>query len=270
MNAYQTLGLKSGASQAEIKRVYRKLAQKYHPDKNKEAGSEAKFVLIKEAYEFLISGKSNSGVFDELKPTPKPKPPPKPAEPAPVWQTGYGAKNAVKVKIVVSFSDAYTGTYAKLPVPGAYSIHVRPGVQNGHKERRLCQSAHLGIQDYFDIEYSLYDPIGFYKLQAIDGVMRFCCHLEMTTGQVLSGFQHSLKNVNPNAGPVLVTIPANDYEKPVRIPGAGIRLDEAGRRSDLYVIPIVRFTPIEKEIQPVLVALNRKVQDALKLYNYFK
>ena len=43
---YDTLGVKSGASEDEIKSAYRKLARKYHPDKNKEAGAEDKFKAI--------------------------------------------------------------------------------------------------------------------------------------------------------------------------------------------------------------------------------
>lgn len=269
MNAHQVLGLSPGATTAAVKRAYRKLAQKYHPDKNKETGAEKKFVLIKEAYEFLLSGKSNSGVFDnpvlKTKPT-KPNPKPKPT-PAPVWQTGYGSTNVKKIQLLVSFSDAYTG--AKIRAPDTpFIIYVRPGVQNGYKERRLCRSQQ-GYEDYLDIEYRLYDPSGFYKLQDLDGRLRVCCHLEITSGQLLCGFEHTLKNINPAAGPVIVIIPVN-HCKYIQVHNAGIRLDEAGHRSDLFVIPVVTMTSIDREIQPVLVALNKKVQESLKTYSYFK
>ena len=50
---YATLGVERTATQAEIKKAYRKAAQKYHPDRNKEAGAEEKFKEINEAYDVL-------------------------------------------------------------------------------------------------------------------------------------------------------------------------------------------------------------------------
>lgn len=50
---YQTLGVDKKASADEIKSAYRKLAKKYHPDINKEAGASEKFKEINEAYEVL-------------------------------------------------------------------------------------------------------------------------------------------------------------------------------------------------------------------------
>jgi len=50
---YEVLGLKKGASVDEVKASYKKLAKKYHPDLNKEAGAEEKFKEILEAYQVL-------------------------------------------------------------------------------------------------------------------------------------------------------------------------------------------------------------------------
>lgn len=50
---YEILGVPRTATEAEIKKAYRRLAQKYHPDVNKDPGAEAKFKEINEAYEVL-------------------------------------------------------------------------------------------------------------------------------------------------------------------------------------------------------------------------
>lgn len=50
---YEVLGVSKTASQDEIKSAYRKLALKYHPDRNKEEGAAEKFMEIQEAYDVL-------------------------------------------------------------------------------------------------------------------------------------------------------------------------------------------------------------------------
>ena len=50
---YKTLGIEKTATAEEIKKAYRKLARKYHPDTNKEKNAEEKFKDISEAYEVL-------------------------------------------------------------------------------------------------------------------------------------------------------------------------------------------------------------------------
>ncbi|MFW2368383.1 MAG: DnaJ C-terminal domain-containing protein [Desulforhopalus sp.] len=54
MDYYETLGVKKGTSETDIKKAYRKLALKFHPDKNKgDKTAEAKFKQISEAYAVL-------------------------------------------------------------------------------------------------------------------------------------------------------------------------------------------------------------------------
>ena len=50
---YQILGVSRDAETSDIKKAYRKLARKYHPDVNQDAGAEDKFKQVNEAYEVL-------------------------------------------------------------------------------------------------------------------------------------------------------------------------------------------------------------------------
>ncbi len=62
---YEVLGLSKGATEQEIKKAYRSLAKKYHPDVNKEANAEAKFKEINEAYEVLSDGQKKA-TYDQF------------------------------------------------------------------------------------------------------------------------------------------------------------------------------------------------------------
>jgi molecular chaperone DnaJ len=62
---YDVLGLSKGASEDDIKKAYRKLAKKYHPDVNKADDAEAKFKEINEAYE-VLSDPQKKAAYDQF------------------------------------------------------------------------------------------------------------------------------------------------------------------------------------------------------------
>lgn len=62
---YEVLGVDRSASAAEIKKAYRNMALKYHPDKNKEPDAETKFKEINQAYE-ILSDEQKRKTYDQF------------------------------------------------------------------------------------------------------------------------------------------------------------------------------------------------------------
>lgn len=86
---YQILGVSRDASEDDIKKSYRKLARKYHPDVSKEKNAEEKFKEVSEAYE-VLRDKEKRAAYDRLgahRPGEEFRPPPDWAE---QFTRGYG------------------------------------------------------------------------------------------------------------------------------------------------------------------------------------
>lgn len=82
---YATLGVKRTATQDDIKRAYRKLARKYHPDVSKEPDAEARFKEVAEAHEALIDVERRAAYDDIAQRHASGQP----FEPPPGWDSGF-------------------------------------------------------------------------------------------------------------------------------------------------------------------------------------
>ncbi len=77
MDSYTILGVKPGASAAEIKRAYRRLAMAWHPDRNDHPEATERFKAIRAAYDALLA-KSETDVLEEPEDTAAPSSQPEP------------------------------------------------------------------------------------------------------------------------------------------------------------------------------------------------
>ncbi len=82
---YAALGVARGASADEIKRSYRKLARKYHPDVSKEPDAEARFKEVAEAYA-VLGDPEKRAAYDDIGQRPER---PQDFQPPPGWGQGY-------------------------------------------------------------------------------------------------------------------------------------------------------------------------------------
>ncbi len=145
---YKTLGVERGASDDDIKKAYRKLARKYHPDVSKELNAKEKFQEVAEAYETLRD-KEKRAAYDSLgsyRPGQDFRPPPD-------WFDRFGSGQTEDLHDV-DLSDLFeqmgifgrargrrSGFGRNMPIPGEdYELPVRISVEEAASgtERQLA------------------------------------------------------------------------------------------------------------------------------------
>ena len=111
---YAALGIASRATQTKIKRAYRRLARKYHPDVSKEPNAEARFKEVAEAHEALIDVERRAAYDDMARRRANGQP----FEPPPGWDSGYefsgrGAEGTSGGPQGADFSDFFESLFGR-------------------------------------------------------------------------------------------------------------------------------------------------------------
>jgi curved DNA-binding protein len=123
---YTTLGCKKDAGQDDIKRAYRRLARKFHPDVNKDPGAEERFKEIGEAYEVLHDPEKRKA-YDRFGSNWKAG---QDFEPPPGWDAGFtfdGRRQASAGAGSSDFSDFFETLF------GGQRFQTEDGVHFGHR-----------------------------------------------------------------------------------------------------------------------------------------
>jgi curved DNA-binding protein len=147
---YEILGVKRDAGADEIKKAYRKLAQKYHPDVSKDPGGEEKFKEVGEAYETLKDPEKRAA-YDQLgtyRPGEDFRPPPD-------WDRQYGtAASRSRTSIFpissrASPADAIAAERERAtPIPGQdYDVAVHITLEDAYRGAEVdAERRHAGAR----------------------------------------------------------------------------------------------------------------------------
>jgi curved DNA-binding protein len=146
---YKILGVERGAKEDEIKKAYRKLARKYHPDVSKEPNAKEKFQEVSEAYETLRD-KEKRAAYDSLgshRPGQDFRPPPD-------WHDRFGSGRQEDLRDV-DLSDLFEqmGIFGRAGRRGGFGRNVPiPGEDFETPVRITLEEAFRGAEREFQID----------------------------------------------------------------------------------------------------------------------
>jgi len=137
---YKTMGVDRKATPDEIKKAYRKLARKYHPDVSKEAGAEEKFKEVSEAYETLHDPEKRAA-YDQLGSFQ----PGQDFRPPPGWESNFGgagfADDGIDLAdLFASFTGrgGRAGRGSKMAMPGQdYEVNAHITLEEAYSGTEL-------------------------------------------------------------------------------------------------------------------------------------
>ena len=240
---YKILNVESTASDDEIKKSYRRLARKFHPDVSKEKGAEEQFKAINEAYE-VLKDKEKRSQYDQLKangyrPGDDFRPPPGASGGAGGFQYDFNdmggaggfsdffeslfgagrrpqqqqAPTGSRVKLSIPLEKSYSGGKQKIRIgKRTFEINIPVGIKPGQSIRLAGQGEHQGDL-MIEIDYKEHPEF------ELDG-LNILYTLTLMPWQAALGANISVPTLG---GLVELKVPANsDTGKRLRLKGRGM------------------------------------------------
>lgn len=284
---YAALEVPRDADAEAIKKSYRRLARKYHPDVSSEAGAEARFKEVAEAYETLRDPEKRAA-YDALGSRPEGEEFTAPGD----WRQHFGAGAGeafddldladlldalarrhggggqprpragrdYDIAASLSLEDAHRGTTLELRLeraegPQTLQVTVPPGVVEGQK-LRLRGKGGAGRDGGPDGDIYVHvqlQPDDRYRVHGRD----LYFELTLAPWEAALGAQVTVQTLD---GDVMLTVPQGTHAgQKLRLRGRG--LGNATTRGDLYAVVHIdvptRLTPRERELFEALAAESR-------------
>jgi curved DNA-binding protein len=136
---YEVLGVARGADAEAVKRAYRKLARKYHPDVSKEKNAETKFKELQEAYEVLRDPEKRAA-YDQLGRDYRPG---QQFRPPPDWSQRFGSGQ--RFSDLNGFSDFFSSLFGGAAGGGPGGPGPAPEADAGHLDVTV-EEAYSGVK----------------------------------------------------------------------------------------------------------------------------
>ena len=283
---YAALEVPRDADAEAIKKAYRRLARKYHPDVSSESGAENRFKEIAEAYETLRDPEKRAA-YDAL----GQRRPGEDMQPPPDWREHFGggdfssfedtdladllatlaARHGAQaagprhgrdydVRAALSLEDAHRGTQMELHLdrpegPQTLQITVPPGVTNGQK-LRLRGKGGKGVRGGPDGDIYVHIELLPHPRYRLDGKDLYF-DLPLAPWEAALGAEVRVPTLD---GEVMLTVPSGSHSgRKLRLRGRGLGTGSA--RGDLYAVVHIEvpgtLTPREKELFEMLASESR-------------
>ena len=139
---YQTLGVKRDATAEDLKKAFRKLARKYHPDVSKEADAEQRMREVNEAYA-VLSDPEKRAAYDQLG---RGYQPGQDFRPPPDWDAGFEfSGRGFSPHEAADFSDFFAELFGRMGGAGARHSHAGMRMQGEDHHAKVL----LDLEDAF-------------------------------------------------------------------------------------------------------------------------
>ena len=236
-NLYEALGVEKDATEADIKKAFRELAFKYHPDRNKDAGAEERFKEVSAAYD-ILSDKAKRQQYDQYGTTSQHQPNPgfdpfdlfRQAGGFSDWfeySNNYGRQSNkgedVSKVLNIDFLDAALGTSKDVTVEYPYACQTCKGTGAEHGTAlKTCDTCN-----------------GRGKIGQRQGFMQILSTCPSCRGKgrsILTKCPECVSGHKVKTETIKVTIPAGiDDGNALRVAGKGMTSQHNGQSGDLYL-----------------------------------